>query len=110
MRRLKVLFRSEASDDLEEIYRYVYRVSRSAAAADKFVARIRRKCRKIGNVPYGGVARDDLGPGLRTVPFESTAVIAYRIVDVVEITNVFYGGRDYESLYRGATSTEADES
>jgi toxin ParE1/3/4 len=38
--------------------------------------------------------------GLRTVPFERKAVIAYRVTKAVEITNIFYGGRDYEALYR----------
>lgn len=32
---------------------------------------------------------------------ERSAVIAYRVHQVVEVTNVFYGGRDYEALYRG---------
>jgi toxin ParE1/3/4 len=43
-----------------------------------------------------------LAAGLRTVPFEKSAVIAY-VVDGerVQITNIFYGGRDYEALYRG---------
>ncbi len=36
------------------------------------------------------------------MPFERRAVIAYRVIDdIVEVTNVFYGGRDYEALYRG---------
>jgi toxin ParE1/3/4 len=35
------------------------------------------------------------------VPFERTAVITYIVTDTrVEITNIFYGGRDYEALYR----------
>jgi toxin ParE1/3/4 len=58
----------------------------------------------------GGIARDDLHPGLRTVPFEHTAVIAYVVEDdQVCITNVFYGGRDYEALYRGSEPTEPDQ-
>ena len=48
----------------------------------------------------GGRPRDDLAQGLRTVPFERTAVIVYRVTSCVEITNIFYGGRDYETLYR----------
>jgi toxin ParE1/3/4 len=44
--------------------------------------------------------RDDLAPGLRTVPFERSAVIAYIVEGgAVQITNIFYGGRDYEALY-----------
>jgi len=50
---------------------------------------------------HAGRPRDDLLPGLRTVPFERKAVIACRLIeDRVEITNLFYGGRDYEALYR----------
>ena len=33
------------------------------------------------------------------MPFEKTAVIAYLVSDRVEIVNVFYGRRDYETLY-----------
>jgi len=51
--------------------------------------------------PLGGRSRDVLYPGLRTVPFERAAVIAYLVRDGwIEVTNVFYGGRDYEALYR----------
>ncbi len=40
--------------------------------------------------------------GLRTVPFEHSAVIAYVIEgDSVFIVNVFYGDRDFEALMRG---------
>jgi toxin ParE1/3/4 len=66
------------------------------------VTRIIERCQRIGIVPHGGRSRDDLAAGLRTVPFERRAVIDYRVTDeIVEITNVFYGGRDYEALYRG---------
>ena len=35
------------------------------------------------------------------MPFEHTAVITYKVEgDCVRVTNVFYGGGDYESLYR----------
>jgi toxin ParE1/3/4 len=52
-------------------------------------------------VPLGGRPRDDLAAGLRTVPFERTAVIAYVVSgDLVEVINIFYGGRDYEAIYR----------
>ncbi|MBT9293116.1 type II toxin-antitoxin system RelE/ParE family toxin [Prosthecodimorpha staleyi] len=103
MRRLKVSYRPESEADLLQIYRWVLDLSRSRAIARGFVRRIRDRCERIGNVPLGGRPRDDLEPGLRTVPFEKSAVIAYKVeADRVRITNVFYGGRDYEALYRGA--------
>src|SRR5438105_4236156 len=102
MRRLEVVLREEAIADLADIYNYIERASGSAHTAIGFVRRIKARCERIGTVPNGGVARNDLQPGLRTVPFEHSAVIAYVVQnDQVCITNVFYGGRDYEALYRG---------
>ena len=102
MRRIKVVYRPEAADDLEEIYRFVRDISRNGAVARDYVERLSARCRRIGDVPFGGTPRDDLVEGLRTVAFERRAVIAYRVVaDQVEITNIFYGGRDFEAFYRG---------
>lgn len=99
MRRAEVVYRPDAIADLQQIYRGVAEASQSHDVASRFVRRIMERCRKIGNVPQGGRARDDLMPGLRTVPFERRAVIAYIVADRVEITNIFYGGRDYDTLY-----------
>jgi toxin ParE1/3/4 len=105
MRHLKVAYRPEAVDDLEEIFRYVLDKSQSLEIAYGFVRRIKGRCERVGNVPLGGRPRDDLEPGLRTVPFEKSAVIAYKVEsDLVRITNVFYGGRDYDALYRDPPS------
>ena len=102
MRRLPVSYRTEAQDDLRDIFRMVLLASRNVPTARGFVQRIKDRCERIGDAPHGGRPRDDLEPGLRTVPFEHTAVIAYRVEpNRVRITNVFYGGRDFEALYRG---------
>ena len=102
MQQLKVSFRPEAVSDLEHIFLYVRELSRSDKIAHGFVTRIRERCERIGNVPFGGRPRDDLETGLRIVPFEKSTVIAYVIDgDRVRITNIFYGGQNYESLYRG---------
>jgi toxin ParE1/3/4 len=110
MRRLRVVLREEAVADLADIYNHIARVGGSHVTAIGFVRRIKARCQRIGNVPMGGIARDDLQAGLRTVPFEHSAVIAYVIEDdQVNVTNVFYGGRDYEALYRGAERAEPDQ-
>jgi toxin ParE1/3/4 len=78
-----------------------------AEQAWRFVQRIRARCERIGDVPHGGRPRDDLAPGLRTVPFERSAVIAYMFEDhQVRVTNVLYGGRAYEALYGSGDSEE----
>ena len=60
--------------------------------------------------PLGGIGRKDLVPGLRTVPFEKSSVIAYKVEeDAVRIGNVFLGGRDFEALYHGRPLEERDD-
>ncbi len=77
MHRLDVEFRPAAFAELAAIFDYVLEISRSFEVARGFTLRIRERCERIGDAPYGGRPRDDLAPGLRTVPFERSAVIAY---------------------------------
>ncbi|GAC1334795.1 MAG: hypothetical protein NVSMB26_18130 [Beijerinckiaceae bacterium] len=100
MERLEVRFRPNALSDLEDIYRWVYRASLNPIIAERFTMRIVARCLKIGDAPAAGRPRDDLATGLRTIAFERRAVVAYLVTDTVEITNIFSGGRDYETLYR----------
>jgi toxin ParE1/3/4 len=103
MRALKVEFRPEADADLAAVFTYVLEISQSFKIASGFALRIKARCDRIGHVPKGGRPRDDLAPGLRIVPFENSTVIAYIIADEsVWITNIFYGRRDYEAIYRRA--------
>ena len=109
MRRLKVEYQPEAINDLGEIYRYVSLKSQDRMTAQEFVRRIKRRCNRIGLVPFGGRPRSDLEDGLRMVPFEHSAVIVYKVeAHCVRIANVFYGGRDYEALYLGMSPEEDD--
>ena len=110
MRRLRVQFQPNAIADLTEIYRTIVDRSKNAVVARRFVSRIELRCRKIGNVPHGGRPRDDLEVGLRTVPFEHSAVVAYKVeAGRVVIVNIFYGGRDFEAFYRDAPDDDAEE-
>lgn len=109
MRRLRVEFQPDAVADLADIFRTVLRLSENLPVARGFVRRIRDRCGRIGDATHGGRPRDDLEPGLHTVPFEHSAVIAYRVdADWVRIVNVFYGGRDFEALYR-SPSPDGDD-
>lgn len=102
MRVLPVFLREEAIADLDGIFDFLTDNGASPEVAIGFVRRIRARCEKIGSVPEGGVLRPDLGPGLRMVPFERSAVVIYRVADdVVDVLNIFYGGRDYEAAMIG---------
>lgn len=101
MKRCKVLYREEASADILDTYRRVLDVSMDPETARRFTQRLLDACERIGDAPFAGRPRNDLYLGLRTIPFEKRAVIAYLVRnEAVEIANVFYGGRDYEALYR----------
>jgi toxin ParE1/3/4 len=100
MQRLKVTYRPEARHDLSKIFEIILQRSNHLITAENFVLRITKRCEAIGNAPYGGRSRNDLEEGLRTVPFEKTAVITYKVeTDRIRIFNIFYGGRDYEALF-----------
>ncbi|MDX8521273.1 type II toxin-antitoxin system RelE/ParE family toxin [Mesorhizobium dulcispinae] len=104
IQRLAVVLSEAAISDLDAIAAYIFESSGSQSVATSFVDRIKGRCHSIGNAPRGGRPRDDIMLGLRTVPFEQSAVIAYIVeADAVRIVNVFYGGRDYEALMRGSS-------
>ncbi|HSI41192.1 MAG TPA: type II toxin-antitoxin system RelE/ParE family toxin [Xanthobacteraceae bacterium] len=107
MKRREVRYRAEARADLANIYNIILDLSRAPSVAFRFVTRIRERCSRIGDAPRSGRPRDDLLPGLRMVAFRRSVVILYRVEnDRVEIANIFYGGRDYEALYRAADTNE----
>ncbi|WP_376704230.1 type II toxin-antitoxin system RelE/ParE family toxin [Mesorhizobium sp. ISC25] len=107
IRRLEVEYREDAKNDLANIFRHIVEAGGTADVALKFVLRIEDRCQNIGNAPRGGRPRDDIAPGLRTVPFEHSAIIAYVVSDdLVRIVNIFYGGRDYETLMRDGGSSD----
>ena len=97
MKRLTVRLRAEANENLKDIYDWIVSESGYPQIAEKLVDRIFERCESLGDFPMKGRARDDLQKGVRILPFERTAVIAYRIlVNEIEVINIFYAGRDYE--------------
>lgn len=109
IKRLDVRFGETADLDLANIYEFVARASGNLNTALAFIDRIVARCERIGDVPRGGRLRDDICPGLRMVPFEHSAVIAYLIeADAVTIVNVFYGGRDFDALLSGNGEPDDD--
>ncbi|AVA20795.1 MULTISPECIES: type II toxin-antitoxin system RelE/ParE family toxin [unclassified Rhizobium] len=101
MERFTVEYRPEAVENLLDIAAYVLEQSQNIKTSEGYLNRIYRRCEKIGDAPFGGVARDDLGPGIRMAVFERSVVILYIAEgDRVRITNIIAGGQDYETLLR----------
>jgi toxin ParE1/3/4 len=95
MRRVR--FSGPARDDLREIRRYVGRDNPRAAL--RLVGELHSACRKLGQFPEMGRARDDLAPGLRGFPV-STYLIIYREDETgIEIYRIIHGARDLGQLF-----------
>jgi toxin ParE1/3/4 len=93
----KVRFRPAARADMRRLYLYIADQA-SPTTAQAYIGRIRAACEKLDFMPRRGQPRDDLGPGIRTLPFEGRATIAYLVDDIgVQIARVFPAGMDYSS-------------
>lgn len=101
MKILPVRWSKRGELDLVDIADDIKAATSLARLAIRYAARIEERCRRIGNAPYSGRPRDDLATGLRTIPFEKSALICYVIEDdTVWIINIFRRGRDYEAILR----------
>lgn len=104
---LRLVYTPDALADLRSILRHI--ADDNPSAARTFVGTIEQRCRDLCQQPYLGRTREDLGIGLRIVPFRRRIVIAYRIEgNDLAILRVFYGGRDYEALLGGQMGPSED--
>lgn len=97
---LEVRFSEEAEEDLHETYVYIAERDgfERAEAVEK---RLRIACQKLGDFPSRGSPRDELGPGLRSIPFERRATIYYRVtLENVDIMHIAWAGRDVSGIFK----------
>ena len=96
----RIVFTPEARDQLDSLHAYISTAA-DAETASRFVDGIIDRIAKLTDFPNRGTLRDDLRPGLRTLPWRRRVTIAFVVEenDVVVI-GIFYGGRDFESLLR----------
>jgi plasmid stabilization system protein ParE len=101
MKKYDVYLMPDAISDLEDIYNYIAEQSGFPKRAWLYMDKLHRKCQELKTAPIRGQQRDDIMKGLRIYPLDKKAVAAF-VVDeensTVRILNVFYGGRDYETI------------
>ena len=96
----RIVFSPEADAQLVGIYRYIAREA-SPTTAERFTAAIVDYCEGFETFPERGTQRDDLRSGLRTVGFRRSVTIAFTVDDdIVTIIGVFYGGQDFEAVFK----------
>ena len=87
----------QAKDDLLEIWVYV--ATDSAANADRLYRILHGKLTSLGDSPYMGRSRPELGPGIRSFPV-GNYVVFYRVLpDRIEVVRVLSRFRDINALF-----------
>lgn len=91
---MRVHLSAGATHDLEALADWVADGA-GEEIAQSYVQRLEERCRTLEAFANRGTPRDDLGAGLRTIPFERQAVIVYSIeAAMVLIVRILHRGRD----------------
>lgn len=98
MKRHAVVWRPQARADLLALYDWIAERADPDTAFD-YTSRIEAHAAKLAEFPERGTPRDDLVPGMRTVPYRRRTVIAYRVSGgAVEILRLVHAGQDWDML------------
>ncbi|WP_062343382.1 type II toxin-antitoxin system RelE/ParE family toxin [Novosphingobium sp. CCH12-A3] len=94
-----VVFAPTAEAQLVALYRYVAQEA-GPEIAERFTSAIVEHCERLEVFPKRGTPRDDVRPGLRTIPFRRRVTIAYSVdTDQVAILGIYYGGQDLAAIW-----------
>ncbi|MEQ9548970.1 MAG: type II toxin-antitoxin system RelE/ParE family toxin [Coleofasciculus sp. G3-WIS-01] len=88
-----------ASRDIESIMDYLAQKG-SIETAERFLEKIDTKFKMLSQFPRMGRQRDELYPGLRSVPLEDYLIFYRLVTNVIEVMRVVGGYRDLEALFR----------
>ena len=103
MKSYSVVLKRTVLEDFIRIATHVERWTEDRALADRTVDAIRAFVAELGQLPHQGTRRDDLRDGLRIAAFKKRTAIAFEVDDqakTITVLRVFYGGEDYEALFR----------
>jgi len=84
--------------DLVEIWSYI--AEDSEAAADRFINLLMGSFRRLGQNPYPGRSRDDLGQGSRSFVVGQYVIVCRVAEPGVRVMHLLHGKRDVTRLFR----------
>ena len=95
----EILLSPEAEAEIDDIWLYVARESRSIEIASRVVDGIAARFGLLARYPAAGRLREDLGPRVRSFAADGCLIVyEYREPDVVMILHVIARGRDLFAL------------
>ena len=99
MKNYNITWRPQARGDLLALYEWIADQA-DPDTAYEYVSKIEAHAAALSAYPERGTARDDLAPGVRTIPYRRRTVIAYRVLDdMVEILAIAHAGRDLGRVF-----------
>ena len=104
--RYQITDRADA--DLFEISLYLARQG-SIETAERFIDAVHEQFRRLADHPGMGRAREELAPGLRSIP-EGKYVIFYRALqEGILIVRVLHGSRDARRIFKEPKASDLDD-
>ncbi len=90
-------FSPQALLDLQGIL--VYIGSDRPQAAQRFVKRLKEKCRFLVTTPFAGTSHDDLSPGLRAFSVGDYVIYYHPTETGIRVERVLHGSRDVDMMF-----------
>lgn len=82
----------KASEDLDEIYMLI--AQEDPDAADRMIDRIRNALKRLADYPLSGTERNELSPGLRSVPIGKYIAFHRFEKGEIQVVRILHGARD----------------
>lgn len=87
----------QALEDLEEIHDFI--ADDNARAALRFINLLEKKCESLAKTPAMGRHREELAPGLHSLPVKKYVIFYRQNKGRVEIIRMLHGARDIIALF-----------
>jgi toxin ParE1/3/4 len=93
----RIVRRPLAGTDIAEIWDYI--AEDSVDQADAWVDRLDAKLHLLSSQPAMGRARDELSPGLRSMPFGRYVIFYETMADGIDVVRILHSARDIDAVF-----------
>lgn len=100
----KVVFSQTSRRDLDGIYDYIYRESKSRRTARSFIEKIEKTAATFATQPNAGVDASDFIPKARFFVVGSYVAFYRPILNGIEVSRVLHGSMDLKRFFRSGDS------
>lgn len=90
--------RPQAADDILEVWLFI--AEDSVVEADRWIDRLEDSLYLWATQPKMGRARDELIPGLRSLPFGRYVVFYQALPDGIDVVRVLHASQDIDALFQ----------